>query len=648
VAADATVRPDVQHLPDATDQEREAVELVAARALAFERGMGVDFKERCEKLYRQYRGFQKFRHAWEAAGANDRDGVLLDAKETWGANLHIPLSFRTIETMVPRAIAQRPRMLYLPRHEQWEENVDSVRLLIDAQQEQIDVELTFQDVMRAGMIYGLGAGKSFWRTEYAPRQRVRRKIFRPNEYKLSRVFMEKVFDDPDFEDIDIFDLMWDPYGCDVNHGSSRCRWMIHRIWLSLEGCLDRVKSGAWNTPSAKALTEDELRGMGNAQGYDEIWQDRMMASGFGSFTQTLAGEQLHEVWEYHDGHRVLTVLDRRVLVQDEISPCVGMLPFHVYRPTRIPKQMVGIGEIEPIQHLQRELDTLRSQRRDAATLALCAGYAYDDGAIEEEDLVFGPAAAIRVTNARPGDALMPLQIRDVPGSGYQEEQVIRADVDSVTGITDQDAAGGPIGTATEAQLVQAALSKRIEIKSRRFEIEVVRQAARVFLYLDQRMIMSNRDPIRQPGEGLSMEDAANSGRWKWFPVGPGAIQGEYEIIPEGGSMAAENTPQMRQDALQIMQLFGQHPNIEPSRPLIKALRLFGEKDPESWLRKQDPPVPPLALEILKQLPGIDPRLVDFAVAQAQQQDPMLNPDGPSSSAVASMMSPNGDQQPVAA
>jgi hypothetical protein len=30
--------------------------------------------------------------------------------------------------------------------------------------------------------------------------------------------------------------------------------------------------------------------------------------------------------------------------------------------------------------------------------------------------------------------------------------------------------------------VQASLSKRIELKSRRFEIEVVRHAARAFLY----------------------------------------------------------------------------------------------------------------------------------------------------------------------
>jgi hypothetical protein len=69
---------------------------------------------------------------------------MYDAKRDWGAQLHIPLSFRTIETTVPAAIAQRPRMLYFPRREQWAENVVNVRTLIDAQQDQIDIDLPFQ------------------------------------------------------------------------------------------------------------------------------------------------------------------------------------------------------------------------------------------------------------------------------------------------------------------------------------------------------------------------------------------------------------------------------------------------------------------------------------------------------------------------
>jgi hypothetical protein len=90
-----------------------------------------------------------------------------------------------------------------------------------------------------------------------------------------------------------------------------------------------------------------------------------------------------------------------------------------------------------LEHLQRELDTLRSQRRDAATLALAAGYAYDQNAVDEEDLVFGPAAAIPVRNASPRDAIMPLQVKEPPGTSYKEEEVIRGDMAAVSGENDQ-------------------------------------------------------------------------------------------------------------------------------------------------------------------------------------------------------------------
>jgi hypothetical protein len=210
---------------------------------------------------------------------------------------------------------------------------------------------------------------------------------------------ECTFDDPDFEDIDVFDLMWDPYGSDVRS----CSWMIHRTWTSLAGCLARVQAGQWNTESAQALTEDRLRRMGNGQKYDEVWQERMTASGFGTFAGMPRGEQIHEVWEWHDGERVLTVLDRMVLVQAAENPTVGQKPFHIYRPTPLQRQMVGIGELEPIEHLQRELDTIRSQRRMAANLSLGKPTFYDDAAIDPEDVknFWRPNAAIRSATSTP-------------------------------------------------------------------------------------------------------------------------------------------------------------------------------------------------------------------------------------------------------
>lgn len=641
--ADPTPRVAIQY-QGAPRAEGELAERVVSAAVQFEQGIGRDFHFKSKQRYRQYRGFRQFRDDWIRASPRDRDTVLYDAKKHWGAHLHIPLSYRTIETIVPRAIAHMPKILILPRDEQWRSNVEGVRLLLNAQQEQIDIDLPFQATMRSGRIYGLGVGKAYWRKEIVNRRRLKQSMMDSSKYVLDKARAQVKFDDPMQEDVDVFDFMWDPYGSSIE----TCEWVIHRVWMSTKAILNRLQEGVWVTQTARGLTEDKVRALGGGrQRYDEIWQERMEASGFSSYNLNAGGEGPHELLEYHDGERVLSVLDRQVLVQDQENPCCGEIPFQVYRPTPLQKQMVGIGDLEPLEHLQRELDTLRSQRRDAATIALCAGYAFDDAAIEEEDLVFGPAAAIRVTNARPQDAIMPLPIRDVPGSGYQEESIIRTDFEAVSGMQDalDNRPGESSSTATEAQLVQASLGRRIELSSRRFEIEVVRHVGRIFLYLDQRMITENRSALRVPEQHMTPEEAMEQGKWRWYPIGPGELEGEYELMVDGGSMAARNKPQDRADATQLMQMFGHSWYINPTKPLLRALELCDVKHPQSWLRDPSPPVPEHALGLLEQA-GVDPALIQQAVLRARTIS--APQEGPSAGDVSAMMGVSQAGAPQAA
>src|SRR3954447_25401573 len=134
------IRPEVAHPLFATPADREQAEHVMSCVYYFERGIGTDFRDNLNKRYKQYRGFKRWRDAW-IASPRDRDTALDEAKQEWGAQLHIPLSFRTIETMVPAAISQRPRILILPKRMEWAENVASMRRLIDDQQNQISIDL---------------------------------------------------------------------------------------------------------------------------------------------------------------------------------------------------------------------------------------------------------------------------------------------------------------------------------------------------------------------------------------------------------------------------------------------------------------------------------------------------------------------------
>jgi hypothetical protein len=120
---------------------------------------------------------------------------------------------------------------------------------------------------------------------------------------------------------------------------------------------------------------------------------------------------------------------------------------------------------------------------------------------------------------------------------------------------------------------------------------------------------------------MTWEQAAQCGQWRKFNVGPGGLMGDFEIRPEGGSMAARNVPQDRQDAQMFLGL-SQNPFVDPKRALIRSLELMGVDDPQGWLKQSEPPVPPAVFQTLAQ-DGVDGRLIQRAIEVAQREDPQL-------------------------
>jgi hypothetical protein len=80
---------------------------------------------------------------------------------------------------------------------------------------------------------------------------------------------------------------------------------------------------------------------------------------------------------------------------------------------------------------------------------------------------------------------------DVPASYFRMSSRSGQDIDAVVGLqrripVDQAVRSGPRRRRSSCR---RRCRKRIELSSRRFEIEVVRHAARCFLHMNQRMIL---------------------------------------------------------------------------------------------------------------------------------------------------------------
>ena len=605
--------------PELTTEEKALLEEVRESFEAAEQYLK-PFRDSCDHLYSLYRGHQELRANMRRASPPDRDTLLRDAKGTWGAELFIPISFSTIETVLPRAISHRPRMQLTPRDETANANIENMKVLIDQQQEQIDYENRLEETGKSGFIYGLGVQKGpWWEKRYSMKRGLKERLAVDTTTQTMRpTWVETApertctFDDWTAEDIDVADFFWDPFGYDMRSVG----WVIHRTWRKTKYVKERIARGDWNTAAAKALEDKDIEGMAGGQKYDEAFEGRMRAAGHTDFKSR--GNQLHEVWEFHDGERMITVLDRQIPVLAAGNPAWhGEIPFAVFRPTTAGiKQLHGIGLIEPIEHLQREVNTLRSQRRDNAALKLMQVFAFNDGVIEPGDLKFFPGAAIPV-NGEPRDMLYPINVGDIPNSGYQEEANLVADIERTTGISDTvtGAEGGGGQTATGVQLVQAAAGVRIQKQSRRMELELITRQARQAVALNQQRIVSPRPVPVKPAPTPGRLDPA----WENRMLGPAELNGQFSIKPLGGSISPDSVAQKRQDAQFKLNLLGQNPNVDQRALLVSVADDLGFPNPEAIMAPEQPSLNPEVLSALKRL-GVEDEKLQMAVEAVQQAE----------------------------
>jgi hypothetical protein len=584
------------------------------------------FRRRANHWYALYRSYQDVRRDYNAADSRGRDEIWNDlAAGDWGSNLIIPVAFSTIETIVPMMLAERPMPEPESRNPDAEDNVGNLKWILDAQQEQIGYELVLQELAKTGLIYSIAWQKVTWKQDYRRRRRLV-----PTEAPLSEnpsgyaveSALELVYDDPWAESIDPFDLLHDPYGSSVEE----LDYIFHRTWRSMRYIAKRVESGAWRLPEGIELADIET--IGDEKVYGEVWNRRMDAQGWGKVTSP--DKRLHEVLEFHDGEKVITVLDRKLVVASGENPYWhGQKPFQAYRPTKLPNQLYGISEIEAIEQLAEELSTLRRQRRDNAALILQRVFAYADGMVDPDDIEWGPGMMFPV-QGDPRELLFPIDVRDIPYSGYQEEDRLKEDVQRTSGISDPTS-GLSTGdqTATGVQLVQSAAAGRVKNKTLRLELEAMVPGGQQMIELDQQMIRTARD-VQIPTEpGPDEPDR----RYEWAKVGPEELAGEFAYRIKPLSSMPDNVPQEREDARNAFTMLAENENVDQRKLTTYIMAKNGIQNPEGFLAPPKPEIPPETLDILEQQFGVSHDLIAAALEQGLSGEPAQVPpaggnDGP--------------------
>lgn len=391
------------------------------------------------------------------------------------ARVFDPRIFRVIETITPRLVASEPSGSFYPSEEG------------DIATSQIFNAMIRYDWHRAGMfeklvrfvksmlIFGTGFGFTHWNYQESKKKRMVAKevngkaVWTPKNAEEIDVVD---FDGPDFIPLNIYDCFPDPNATNIQD----MRWFILRSFKTL----DELKK------------EDEVRGSSYYKNLDLLEQGikdskEKVAKGFKPEDSTfrehrrtmLSTEELHGQDPQNPEFVVLRKFtkDKWIDIVPEYNVCIreidnpyfhGELPI-VYGVDYIyPGELYGMGEIEPIDRVQRAINAVLNQRLDNVQLILRNMWKVrKNSGVDLHTLVSAPG---NIVTTEDMNAVEPLTIPDATGGTFVGTMnYLTSALQNGSGITDytqgiQDGSNTVNDTATGVRLIQQEANAQFKLK----------------------------------------------------------------------------------------------------------------------------------------------------------------------------------------
>ena len=523
------------------------------------------FKEKWDRFYNMYRSH------------------LNDTAYPWQSNIWVPYSFSTIETLAPRMLANRPQIDVMPREAADEQYADIQSKLIDFEWEAMNADDIMEGAVKSQLMYGTAIVKVYWKTDKA--QVVKKEQVDETFPELGTVeeeVEENIFDGPEIELVDLYDFFWDPRAIDMESA----RWVAHRTYQTFDHLEQLQKEGVYKNV---ALLKDATLVSG-----DDEKASRRGTLGVAMPDELASkneGKNVIELIEYWEDEKVITVANRGIVIRDEANPYRhGKKPFVRIVDQSVPHEFLGIGELEPIETLQYELNDRRNQRMDNITLVLNRMWKVKNGAnVDEDELVSDAGGVVHTDNM---DGIEALQMPDVTSSSYNEETLIKGDIQQTTGVSDFTRGVGSesLGndTATGISLIQEAGNARFKLKIRNLEAGI-EEIGRMMVSLNEQFLTEEKS-IRVLGdEGI-----------EWTTIKPDDMRGNFDVMVQSGSTLPSNEAVERKQTMEMFQIFAGDPEVDQRELKRMVLDTFGIKNidklltPPAGVGPQEQPIQSLA------------------------------------------------------
>ena len=449
----------------------------------------------------------------------------------WRSKLFIPWSFTVVETIIPKIFAREPKWRAIARNPDFpEDGPSTVQDLLTYQWNRADMRTKMYDYIKDSLMYSKGFAKVTWNFQTKTKT-----IMEPQVGKDDKItFKEKrkseiEYDDPMVEICDPFDIYIDPDATSAGYGGN-ATYVIHRKTVPLS----EVK----NNPNYQNV--DKIK----QASYADQYMDKLTRYNE-NVPQKDKHKDLVEILEYWEQDRLIVIANRSVVLRDTPNPYIHkQIPFVELDDYRDPHKLYGQSELSVIDPLQREINSIRNQRRDYDNLQLNPVIRMVPGTLRNPNsAVMAPGNVWMVSDLQSMDVF---QLPPLQGTARDIEQQTAQDIKMSVAIDEIGIGLLPDNpqrrSATEVVTAQSMAGKRFAIKIALLE-EAVRKIGQLIYALDQQFLDQERI-IQIVGE---------KGATEWVKLDASDVRADYYIEVVAGSMLPKDEIAQRQEAIQLLQ-----------------------------------------------------------------------------------------------
>jgi hypothetical protein len=510
--------------------------------------------------------------------------------------------FSTVNVIVPSVAVNSPKITVSANAPEDEEAAQVVEAVVNHQWRAYDVQDQVRAAIKDFVILGHGWVKVVWETEEkevkvskeeyqaAVAQALMAKdqtiqadpgaadMFPDDDVLIKAVPTKKtilVKDQPKVTRVSPFDILVDPDAKVFQDA----RWVAERSYWPITVA---KANEDWDA-SVRARLVPTRKGSARKDVTVENESDQSADSAFA------------EIWHFYDlvsgQHCVFAEQTMGFLVKPEDCPFPDYHPYVFVPNYEVPERFYPIGDVETIFPLQLELGMTRTaqinDRKRGRRITLFREAALGNQGVQDlrngQDNVMIPV----LKDLPFDDVFRQISSMGLQPEWYRADAQAMEDINSVSGIGEYVRGGSADirRTATEVGVMQDAANARSADKLFKVEQAMGRVAERMIKLSQQFM---DTDAVARVVEDSTVV--------AWQPYNRDALQGDFVFTVEAGSSQPQNESFRRQQANQMMDVFGQFIGsglLDDQAFLAEIMRLNGFRNVEKLLGPGlPPPMPP--------------------------------------------------------